>query len=314
MSNSNLHVYENCGLRLRSEIELHLPVPAGDGWDVDVRWGPDILDSSEPPPGTVIAAYGSGEDRWYTATSTESGYLLRFRECGEIVISGGLDEMQVRRDPSGRPEVLPVLLAGTVSAFLLALRGETVLHASAVAVDGTALAFVGQSGRGKSTLAALLCVDGAKLVTDDVLTVEAGPPASCRGGASELRLRSSAAVIADARPDAATRTTIDERLALAHESAPLTALPIGAFVVPSPSRTAAGIEIRVLAPSAALFWLLSFPRIYGWSRPDVLSRDFTTLTEIVNQVTVYDVTIPWGPPFDPTVARTLRSLVTGTAR
>ena len=75
------------------------------------------------------------------------------------------------------------------------------LHASAVAVDGIGLAFVGQSGRGKSTVAALMCVDGAELVTDDVLTVDPGPPVRCQGGASELRLRAAAAHLADAHPD-----------------------------------------------------------------------------------------------------------------
>ena len=215
-------IYEQCGVRLRSEVELHLPISSGDAFDVDVRWGEDIHDSSEPPPGDVIAMYGSDEDRWYTATSTGTDFRMRFREVGEFVISADLSTVEIRRDPAGRTEILPILMAGTVSAFLLALRGETVLHASAVAIDGAALAFVGQSGRGKSTLAALLCVEiaGIELVTDDVLTVDPGPPVTCLGGAFELRLRPAAAVLADARPGSPTRPTADERLAFAPTSRP----------------------------------------------------------------------------------------------
>jgi hypothetical protein len=200
------------------------------------------------------------------------------------------------------------LLAGTVSAFVLTLRGHTVLHASAVAIDGTALAFVGQSGRGKSTLATVLCLEGAELVTDDVLTVSAGLPVTCLGGASELRLRTAAMPLAEVRPEAATRETADDRLAIAFGAAPPAPLPLAAIIVPRPSRDVTEISVRRLEPSTALFWLLSFPRIYGWSEPRVLSRDFATLSKLVNTVPVYDVTIPWGPPFNPDVARELSAL------
>ena len=303
--------YAQCGLRLCSELELHLPALADDGCDVDIRWGADIEDSAEPPPGEVIAEYQTADTAWYTATSTAAEYRLRFRNCGEFVLSADLSEVSVRRDPNGRTELLPILMAGTVSAFLLALRGETVLHASAVAVDGRALAFVGQSGRGKSTIAALLCVDGADLVTDDVLTVEPGPPVTCRGSASELRLRAGAVSIAESTPDASTRATADQRLALASDHAPLEPIPLAAIVIPAPSRTATRVEIRREPATSALFGILSFPRIHGWRRPDVLSRDFTTLSQVVNAVPVYNVTIPWGPPFSPAVAGELASLATG---
>lgn len=303
-------VYEHCGLRLRSEVELHLPRVSEAVWDVDVRWGPDIDDSDAPPPGEVLAAYGSGEDRWYTATATESGYLLRFRDCGELVVSADLDEVLVRRDPSGRADLLPVLLAGTGTAFLLALLGKTVLHASAVAVQGSALAFVGESGQGKSTLAALLCTAGAELITDDVLVVDGGPPVTCTGGASEIRLRSSASAIVDSRPDLATRTTADERLAFAPRCAPPRPHGLACIVVPVPSRTATDVGVRALPPSTALFTLLGSPRVHGWRRPDVIGRDFTTLSRVVNDVPVFEVTIPWGPPFGPRVAQSLARLVT----
>ena len=40
---------------------------------------------------------------------------------------------------------------------------------------------------------------------------------------------------------------------------------------------------------------------------EVLTRDFTTMSSLVNEVPVYAATIPWGPPFDPSVAPALRS-------
>ena len=62
----------------------------------------------------------------------------------------------------------------------------------------------------------------------------------CVGAARELRLRPNAAALVEEHPDAITRQTVDERLALTVESAPLEPLPLAAIVIPGPSRTANG--------------------------------------------------------------------------
>ena len=310
MSTAERPVYAQCGLRIRSDFDLHLPVATEqDGWDVDVRCAGEIRDAGVPPPGDVVAVRGSSTTNWwYWATSTGTGFRLRFRDCGEFLISADLTTVDVRRAPHERSELLPVLMAGTVAAFILTLRGTTILHASAVAIEARALAFVGPSGRGKSTVAALLCVEGADLVTDDVLAVRPTRPVTCIGGASELRLRAGATEIAHSRPDAVTRTTEDERLGLSTSQAPAEPLPLAAIVIPAPSREARVVEAQLMSPSAALTALLSTPRVFGWRRSDILSRDLATLGDVVNHVPVYGVTVPWGPPFDPFVARDLAAL------
>ena len=71
-------VYSHCGLRLRSELELSLPIARGDGWDVDVVWGPDVDDTDHSrPPGELVAAFELQDTTWYTATATSSGYRLQ---------------------------------------------------------------------------------------------------------------------------------------------------------------------------------------------------------------------------------------------
>lgn len=306
-------VYEQCGLRVRSVVELDLPRVDGEAFDVDVDWGDDLLDAASPPPGDVIAASvdGDADERWwYRATEADDGYRIRFHECGEFVITPDLTSVRIRRARSGRTELLPILMAGTVSAFLLALSGKTVLHASAVTVDGAALAFVGHSGRGKSTMAALMCLAGAALVTDDVLVVGAGPRVMCRGGAAGLRLRPAAAVLAADQPDAPTRATADERLSFTPQLAGRHAHPLGAIVIPTPSRTAYEVEVVRMSPGASLFAILAYPRVNGWRRSDVIGADFSTLGEVVSRVPVYQVAVPWGPPFSPSIAQTLARLVT----
>ena len=53
-----------------------------------------------------------------------------------------------------------------------ALQGLEVLHASAVVLDGAAVAFTAPTGTGKSTLAAHPVAAGASFLTDDVLALE----------------------------------------------------------------------------------------------------------------------------------------------
>jgi energy-coupling factor transporter ATP-binding protein EcfA2 len=64
------------------------------------------------------------------------------------------------------------LLIGQVLPFAAVLHGLEVLHASAVAIDGEAVAFLGPSGAGKTSLALALCRLGADFLADDVLAVE----------------------------------------------------------------------------------------------------------------------------------------------
>ena len=62
-------------------------------------------------------------------------------------------------------------LLGPILGFVLRLRGVTCLHASAVAIDGQAIALVGTSGAGKSSTAAAFARLGYPVLTDDVLAL-----------------------------------------------------------------------------------------------------------------------------------------------
>ena len=62
-------------------------------------------------------------------------------------------------------------LMGPVIAFVLRLRGITCLHASAVVVDGRAVALFGFAGAGKSTTAAAFALGGFSVLSDDVVAL-----------------------------------------------------------------------------------------------------------------------------------------------
>jgi hypothetical protein len=96
------------------------------------------------------------------------GWLL-VRDGHEIVVDPvpALDE-----------RVLRIFLLGSALGVLLHQRELLVLHASALTVDGRAIAFLGGSGWGKSTTAAALHAHGYGVVADDVVALDVDHTAS----------------------------------------------------------------------------------------------------------------------------------------
>jgi hypothetical protein len=98
---------------------------------------------------------------------------LAFRGVGTCVVREGR-EIVVSRLATSNDDELRLALLGPAMAALLQQRGFLVLHASVVNVHGAAIAFLGGSGEGKSTLAAAFHQRGHMLVVDDVAAVQVG--------------------------------------------------------------------------------------------------------------------------------------------
>lgn len=73
-------------------------------------------------------------------------------------------------------------------------------------------------------------------------------------------------------------------------------------MVPLPHRRCDGVAVRRLAPPRALMRLLRFPRLVGWLDPESAAEEFQALADLVEQVPVFEASIPWGPPFRPGLA------------
>ncbi|PXY32792.1 hypothetical protein BAY60_07210 [Prauserella muralis] len=308
------HRYRAHGLDVASEVELPLPpAPLPQGVpDLVLRHGEGRPVPGGRPPGRLLAELtGSDGVVFYSLGTDGQRTTLRYPALCEFTGDAGLAEVTARLHPGTDPGLLPVLAAGTLLAVRLMLRHHLVLHASAVQRDGRALAFVGASGMGKSTLAAALCGHGCGLVADDVLRVDrAGGELRVYPGSTESRLRTSARGLAETAPPSAVRPTADGRLALrprVHADGPL---PLAACVVPRPSRDAREVSVVRLPPSKAFLRLTQFPRVLGWRDPASMDRSFQALADLVERVPVFDATIPWGPPFRDDVLTDLLTTVT----
>src|SRR5260370_682608 len=144
------------------------------GLIVESEWElPDL----EPATGAPSARIGSGEralspkpgpPRWWAEADR---VFLTDPLVGTICISGG-SEVSVHLYESPDRPLLQAYLLGPALAVLLHQRGFLVLHASVLARNARALAILGDSGDGKSTLALLLCNSGWRLVADDQAVIE----------------------------------------------------------------------------------------------------------------------------------------------
>ena len=110
---------------------------------------------------------------WTEFYRTGSGYLLRFPRLADFEVSGDASAVSCRPAPAVSEETCTHLYLNQVMPLMLSKRGKLVFHASAVEIGAEAVALVGESGRGKSTLAASFARAGHRFLTDDGLVIEA---------------------------------------------------------------------------------------------------------------------------------------------
>ncbi|WP_022882160.1 phosphoenolpyruvate carboxykinase (ATP) [Gryllotalpicola ginsengisoli] len=302
------------GLRVDSDRPLGPAAGAdrhdGREPDVVIRHAPAEVPPHSPEGGELMLHFApGGDDLYFCERRADASFLLVFAGACEFEVSADLRQATVRRHVGAVTGIEDVLTLGGFLAWLLYQRGELVLHASAVQLGGAAIGFTGNSGMGKSTMAALMCAAGAEMLADDVLRVDRdGERALARRGSSELRLRKGADTLAadfvGAAP--AARTSADDRQVLRPADLGADRVPLRALFVPLPDRSATTVGIHRVTPVEAAVLLLRFPRLLGWIDPAVRAAQFALTTRLVASVPVSIVRVPWGPPFDPSIARVIR--------
>jgi len=154
--------YRVAGLVVASEIELPGAIAAAQG--------PNAAANIVVRAGRVPEALPRASARGPTWEIAGDKFLLSVPDVARYLLNGGR-EIVVEAAAGGDAADIAIFLAGTVLGILLHQRGQVVLHASAVRVNGKAVLFCGASGAGKSTLAAALAQRGFPLVTDDFCAV-----------------------------------------------------------------------------------------------------------------------------------------------
>ena len=164
------------------ELDLSFPAPGlppaagpatGRYTRVDLV-GPDAIDRDWPASGgrrVLEEGFGGSRPQRTIDAHSRAGYRLYARHFGVARISAR--GARVLCSPPGvAPWRWQRFLVGRVLPWAAVVRGLEPLHASAVVIDGHAVALVGQTGAGKTSLAVQLVARGAGFMSDDVLSLD----------------------------------------------------------------------------------------------------------------------------------------------
>jgi hypothetical protein len=153
MTREAADTYNVFGLTLQSEIGLPelFPGPSRAAVDVTIRVG-DVQGKPAVTPEEI---------------------RLVLPEVASYLITGG-KEIVVDPVPGCSERNIRLFLLGSALGGILHQRGLLPLHANAIEIDGRAIAFMGHSGAGKSTMAAWFLDRGYRVLADDVCVVTSG--------------------------------------------------------------------------------------------------------------------------------------------
>lgn len=252
--------------------------------ETQVREGPLLTELAgvHVPPGDQRLAEGR-----YLLVG-RSGFSC-FYQPGEGVVLGGY-----RPEHEGE---LALYLVGSVHAAVACLNGLLPIHASAVAVDGQAIAFTAPSGGGKSTLVTGLGDRGLPLFCDDTLVLHLGDPARVHAlpGHKRVKLWPEALALTGREPLELVAPVYPKYYATPHAGDVAEPLPLGALVHlregPEPG-------LRRLPPGEAIAAFADdhYTRaLFDAANPHGRAERFALHARIARQVPMFEFVRPLDP-------------------
>lgn len=311
--------YEFCGVRIVSDRALP-DLRRGTHTDAECTIT-SRRHPLPPPPQAWLQRYRLPGGRLFFSTGrVPSGYLLRFRDQADFVLSADGRRIDVHPHEHLPEETLRHLLIDQVLPLAMSRFGRLTLHASAVHFPGIGtVGFIGDTGRGKSTLAAVLAARGGRTVTDDCLAIAFGDGGPYAVPAYPgLRLRPGVPSNPELRAAAGSRPVRDARKRRVHAGAlpfhgrpsPLRAL----FLLSSRTSAGGGMEVRECRASARFIGLLRFARVLDTENRDDLAGLFAGLATLASTVPVLRLRLRHGHSRLPAAADRIRAYAAALPR
>ena len=110
--------------------------------------------------------------KWAQFYRVDQNYLVSFPGLGDFDVSADGRAVRAWPAPGISEDTMQHLYLNQVMPLALSKQGRIVFHASAVEAGNGAVAFLGESGRGKSTLAGSFASGGQRFLTDDALLLD----------------------------------------------------------------------------------------------------------------------------------------------
>jgi hypothetical protein len=155
--------YVAYGLNVLSDLPLPELLAGKAGADVDV-----VIRHAKV---NRLPTIGEPSQGCFHATPDEAFFF--WEEDGLYLVRGGR-EIIIDPSPHADEHLLRLAILGIAFGALLHQRGLLTLHASAVANNGGAIAFLGDKGAGKSIMAAVLHARGHDMMADDIVALDLG--------------------------------------------------------------------------------------------------------------------------------------------
>ncbi len=280
--------YTAYGLEIDSALPLPelIEAPAGLNPAVTIRFGT----VSEPESGAFChtqSAYVQGDDA-----------ILFWKDVGAFCVRAG-NAIIIEPAADVSENVLRLFVLGSALGVLLHQRGYMVLHASAVAIDGQVVAFVGQKGFGKSTTAAAFHAQGYPLVTDDLVATKlTDGRAMVMPGFPQLKLWPESAAYLGKNPETLPRLVQDsafekrkQRVTDAFASRPL---PLNSIFLLADGDTPAIVPLSAQPAFFSLMEHWQIVRLGEAFAKEIGGADFFFQgTKLLNRVPVFELQRPY---------------------
>jgi len=223
----------------------------------------------------------------------EGGFVRIAHEDGtQFWLDGKRENIWATWPPASSIENATSYLLGPILGLMLRLRGVTCLHASAVAFGDRSVAFVGQTGMGKSTTAAAFAQKGYGVISDDIVALEEREgalhvmpayPHLCLWPESVKMLYDSPEALPRLIPDWDKR-----RLDLGDQGTRFEnrCLPLGAIYVLSERRPDPGPYVESMKPQNALLALVADTYANKFLDSEMRAREFAVLGQLVTTVPI----------------------------
>jgi len=171
-----VHTFSVYGLVIESEIELSplRPIETQSATDITIVRGRVSENGITDPVFTRVLAQANDQNVWIHVPN-----IARFliKNGNHITVDSiELEDIQT----------ICLYLMGSCIGSIIHQRGLLALHASAVNIQGQLVLFMGNSGAGKSTTAAILQQRGFQVVSDD--TVVLNDKGQITGGFPQIKL------------------------------------------------------------------------------------------------------------------------------
>lgn len=165
--------YAVYGITLETDFTFEWPVPTTSA-AIDLRFDcvatpPVDVDLASSPAVHEVAVAGDEDRPDITYHRLPDLDIVRVRGAADHYIWP--DRIVCHLHDPSLAYLVEIQLLGLVLAVWLERRGIPTLHASSVAVDGSAVAFLGVKGGGKTTVAAGMVAAGHTLLVDDLLAL-----------------------------------------------------------------------------------------------------------------------------------------------